>query len=116
MRDPLMEKLQRIKTYSSSAKRRASLYSDVAKIDDKKTAQSLGALTKAPAPGKKLQTIGFILFWIPEPTMVTSAIGGPMILAGKYLEKKYNSATIADIGDQTRETTTSIHNIKSSLL
>ena len=56
-------------------------------MDDKHTARSLGALQRAPAPRKKLQKIGFIMLWVPEPTGVTCAIGGPMILAGRYLDK-----------------------------
>ena len=38
-----------------SAKRRTELYSDLVKLDDKSTKRSLTALTKAPAPGKKIQ-------------------------------------------------------------
>lgn len=100
---------------SDSAKRRVGLYSDLTKIDGKKTAESLGALQKAPAPGKKLKKIGFIMLWIPEPTGVTCAIGGPMILAGKYLDRIYNGATIHDIGHHTKEAFTGISDFKKSL-
>jgi hypothetical protein len=116
MVDVLKERLNRIRSYSDSAKRRANLYCDIAKIDDRKTAQSLGALQRAPAPGKKLQKIGFIMLWVPEPTGVTCAIGGPMILAGRYLDKKYNGATISDIGNQTKNTTSAISDFKSSIM
>ncbi|KEQ57018.1 hypothetical protein AAA799N04_00416, partial [Marine Group I thaumarchaeote SCGC AAA799-N04] len=64
MADPLKERLEKLRKISESAKRRASLYSDVAKMDDGHTARSLGALQKAPAPGKKLQKIGFLMLWI----------------------------------------------------
>ena len=40
---------------SGSIQRRTSLYSDLSKVDDKKTAQSLGSWQKASAPGKKVQ-------------------------------------------------------------
>jgi len=53
--------------------------------------------------------------WLPEPTGVTCAVGGPMILAGKFLEKKYNSATIHDIGNETAKTMSSINDFKKSL-
>ncbi len=102
--------------YSDSAKRRSNLYTDFAKIDDKSTVKYLEALQKAPAPGKKLQKIGFIMFWVPEPTGVTCAVGGPMILAGRYLEKKYNSATISDVGNHVRESFSSISDLKSSIM
>ena len=52
------------------------------------------------------------MLWIPEPTGVTCAVGGPMILAGRYLEKKYNGTTLKDIGEQTKNTITSINNFK----
>ena len=116
MVDVLKERLDRLRAYSDSAKRRANLYCDIAKMDDKHTARSLGALQRAPAPGKKLQKIGFIMLWVPEPTGVTCAIGGPMILAGRYLDKRYNGATIADIAHQTKSTTSDIANFKSSIM
>ena len=83
-------------------------------MDDKKTSKSLGALNRASAPGKKTK-IGFIMLWIPEPTGVTVAVGAPMILAGRYLDKKYNGTTLKDIGHNTHETLSSIHKFKASL-
>ena len=114
--DPLKVRLEKLRRYSDSAKRRANLYSNIARIDDKHTSGSLGALQKAPAPGKKLQKIGFIMMWIPEPTGVTCAIGGPMIVAGRYLEKKYNSATIHDIGHETKNTLSSLRDFKDTVM
>jgi len=116
MGDALTKKLEKLRAYSDSAKRRANLYTDLTKIDDKNTAESLMALQKAPAPGKKLQKIGFIMFWVPEPTGVTCAIGAPMILAGRYLEKKFNSSTISDVGNHARESFSSISDLKSSIM
>ena len=116
MSDALKERLDKIRKFSDSAKRRADLYTDMAKMDDTRTARSLGALQKASAPGKKLQKIGFLMLWVPEPTGVTCAVGGPMILAGRYLDKKYNGATIHDIGHETKNTISSIKDFKSSVL
>jgi hypothetical protein len=116
MEDLLKKRLGNLQAIKDSAYRRANLYSDLVKIPDKKITQSLGALQKAPAPGKKLQKIGFIMFWVPEPSGVTSVVGGPMILAGKYLDKVYNSSTIDDIGIQTNKTISSISDFKKSLL
>ena len=56
------------------------------------------------------------MLWVPEPTGVTCAIGGPMIVAGRYLDKKYNGATIHDIGHQTKSTISSINDFKSSVM
>ena len=84
-------------------------------LDDKKTSQSLGALNRASAPGRKMQKLGFLMLWIPEPTGVTVVAGAPMILAGRYLEKKYNGSTLKDIGQSTHETMSSINQFKASL-
>ena len=116
MRDPLQERIEKLKIMRESAKRRSGLYSDIMKLDDKSTTRSLRALTKAPAPGKKIQKIGFIMLWIPEPTGITCAIGGPMILAGRYLEKVYNGAKISDVSNHTKDSFSTIHDFKNSVL
>ena len=56
------------------------------------------------------------MLWIPEPTGVTCAVGGPMIVAGRYLDKKYNGATIHDIGHETKNTISSLNDFKSSVM
>jgi hypothetical protein len=61
-----------------------------------------------------MQKLGFIMLWIPEPTGVTCAVGAPMILAGRYLDKMYNGSTLEDIGKHTKETITSINNFKTT--
>ena len=115
MTDPLRAKIEQLKIMKESASRRSGLYSDMGTLDDKKTSQSLGALIRASAPGKKMQKLGFVMLWIPEPTGVTVAVGAPMILAGRYLDKKYNGTTLKDIGHSAHETLSSIHKFKSSL-
>jgi hypothetical protein len=114
MADPLKARLDKLRKMHETTHRRASLYSDVAKLDDGH-AKSLGCLQKAPAPGKKLQKVGFLMLWVPEPTGVTCAIGGPMIVAGRYLDKKYNGTTIHDIGHETKNTLTSLSDFKKSI-
>ena len=116
MKDNLQSYIEKLKIMKESANRRNELYSDITKLDDKNTRRSLRALTKAPAPGKKIQKIGFIMLWIPEPTGITCAVGGPMILAGRYLEKVYNGAKISDIGNHTKESFSTIHDFKNSMM
>ena len=99
MVDPLKERLDKLRKFSDSAKRRANLYSEITNIGDKHTANSLGALQKAPAP-----------------TGITCAIGGPMIVAGRYLDKKYNGSTLHDVGHQTKNTISSISDFKNSVI
>ena len=116
MKDPLQKHIEKLKIMKESARRRSELYTDIVKVNDKDTTRSLRALIKAPAPGKKIQKIGFIMFWIPEPTGVTCAVGGPMILAGKYLEKVYNGSKITDVNNHTKETFSTIHDFKNSVM
>ena len=116
MKDNLQSYIEKLKIMKESAKRRNELYSDITKLDDKNTTRSLRALTKAPAPGKKIQKIGFIMLWIPEPTGVTCAVGGPMILAGRYLEKVYNGSKISDIGNHTKESFSTIRDFKDTMM
>ena len=116
MQDSLQKHIEKLKIMKESAKRRNELYSGLTKLDDKNTMRSLRALPKAPAPGKKIQKIGFIMCWIPEPTGITCAVGGPMILAGRYLEKVYNGAKISDIGNHTKESFSTIHDFKNSVV
>ena len=113
--DEYQKRLHKLKLVSESVKRRTKIYSKISEIDDKHTAKSMSALRKAPDPGGKMQKIGFIIFWIPEPTGITNAIGAPMILAGKYLEKRYNGATIHDIGKTTQNNAYTISNFKDNV-
>ena len=116
MKDPLHKHIEKLKIIKESAKRRNEIYSDLLKFDDKNTTRSLKALTKAPAPGKKISKIGFIMLWIPEPTGVTCAVGGPMILAGRYLDKVYNGAKISDVHSHTKDSFSTIHDFKDSVM
>ena len=113
MADMLQERIRKLRLMGESAKRRSNIYSGISDLDDKKTATSLGALNRASAPGKKIQKLGFLMLWIPEPTGVTCVVGAPMILAGRYLDKKYNGSTLKDIGEHTKEALTSINNFKT---
>src|SRR6267143_4919782 len=115
MEEHYRKHIARIKKIGESAKRRVEIYSSLANLDDRGTARSLGALQRAPAPGKKLQKIGFILFWIPEPLMITNIAAVPMIIAGKYLDKVYNGATISDVGDETRNTVDTLNDVREHI-
>ena len=105
--------IHRIKKLTESVKRRSDVYSGLAKIEDSETARSMRALRKAPSPGKKMQKIGLGLLLAPEP--VTTPLGCALIVAGKVLEKKYNSSTIMDIGHETNNTINAIKDIKDTI-
>ena len=116
MKDQFQQRIEKLKIIRESAKRRNEMYSDLLKFDDKNTRRSLSALTKAPAPGKKISKIGFIMLWIPEPTGITCAVGGPMILAGRYLDKVYNGAKISDVHSHTKDSFSTVHDFKNSVM
>ena len=116
MKDSFQKRIEKLKIMRESAKRRNEMYSDLLKFDDKNTRRSLSALTKAPAPGKKISKIGFIMLWIPEPTGITCAVGGPMILAGRYLDKVYNGAKVSDVHSHTKDSFSTIHDFKDSVM
>jgi len=116
MKDSFQRRIEKLKIMRESTKRRNEMYSDLLKFDDKNTRRSLSALTKAPAPGKKISKIGFIMLWIPEPTGITCAVGGPMILAGRYLDKVYNGAKISDVHSHTKDSFSTIHDFKNSVM
>jgi hypothetical protein len=105
--------IHRIKKLTESVKRRNEVYSGLSKMDGKGTAKSMRALRKAPSPGKKMQKIGLGLLLAPEP--VTTPVGCALIVAGKILEKKYNSATISDIGQETSNAIDTIKDIKDTI-
>ena len=116
MKDSFQKRIEKLKIMRESAKRRNEMYSDLLKFDDKNTRRSLSALTQAPAPGRKISKIGFIMLWIPEPTGITCAVGGPMILAGRYLDKVYNGAKISDVHSHTKDSFSTIHDFKNSVM
>jgi|TARA_B110001454_G_C12372955_1_gene289226 hypothetical protein len=115
MSDLMKQRIEKLRLMKESANRRSSLYSDITKISDKNASKSLSSLNRASAPGKKLQKLGFVMLWIPEPTGITVAVGAPMILAGRYLDKIYNGATLKDIGSNTKETMSSLHQFKNHM-
>jgi hypothetical protein len=114
MVDHLKTRLEKLRKASDSAKRRASLYTDMTKFDGKSTAQSLRCTRRAPSPGKKMQKIGVALLLAPEP--VTTPIGLALMGAGTILNKKYNGATIHDIGHETKHTISTINDFKSTVM
>lgn len=113
MDDGLKTNIHKIKRIRDSLKRRAEVYSCLGKLDDRGTARALGSLQRSPAPGKKIQKIGFILLFSPEP--FTTVAGVPMIIAGKYLDKVYNCSTIGDVGHETKSFAKNIADFKDKI-
>lgn len=113
MTEGLKRRIHKIRKMNDSIKRRVEIYSTLGTLDDKGTARALGSLQRAPAPGKKIQKIGFILCLSPEP--FTTVAGVPMIIAGKYLDRVYNGATISDIGHEAKNFARNVSDIKDKM-
>ena len=105
--------IDKIKKVRDSLHRRAKIYSELGKIDDRGTARALSSVQRAPAPGKKITKIGFIMLISPDPFSTPFAV--PMIIAGRYLEKVYNGATIQDVGQETKNFFTDMSSIKDKI-
>jgi len=113
MDEGVRQGIDKIKKVSDSLHRRARIYSELGKIDDRGTARALGSLQRASAPGKKITKIGFIFLLSPDP--FTTPIGIPMIIAGKYLDRVYNGATIKDVGQETKNFFSDYSNLKDKM-
>jgi hypothetical protein len=113
MDEGVRQGINKIKKVSDSLHRRAKMYSELGKMDDRGTARALGSLQRAPAPGKKITKIGFIFLFSPDP--ITTPFGVPLIIAGKYLERVYNGATIKDVGQETKNFFSDYSHIKDNM-
>lgn len=112
LEDAVSERLRRMRRLTESVSRRTGVYSTIAGVGDAGLPGSLRALRKAPAPGGKMQKIGIGLVWVPEPTFASCAVGGAMIAAGKYMEKRYNGATLHTIGSETSDVISSMRQFR----
>ncbi|MEM0446214.1 MAG: hypothetical protein QXW14_04055 [Candidatus Nitrosocaldus sp.] len=82
-------------------------------IADAKVKASVDGIRHAPQLSKKISRLGWMLFWIPEPTMVSTAVGIPMILAGKALDRYYNNLTVKGLYEETAKMLKSLESFRS---
>ena len=106
--------LAMIKAHSASVKRRANMYGEIAHVADGKISE-ISSLNRSPKTGKHMQKIGFIMMWIPEPTGVTCAVGAPMILAGRYLDKR-SGGSISDVTDGAKSALDGVNRVHNSMI
>lgn len=105
--------IDKIKRVSESLHRRAKIYSELGKLDDRGIARAMGSVQRAPSPGKKITKVGFIMLFSPDP--FTTPFGIPMIIAGKYLEKVYNGSTVKDVGQETKNFFSDMSSIRDKI-
>ncbi len=100
--------VKKVNVAVDSLKNKVNLYAGLANLKNSAINEPLKSLIHAPALGKKVSKIGWVLFWIPEPTMVSNAVGLPMIAAGKVLDRYYSGTTIKHVGEEARKTLNSL--------
>lgn len=100
--------VRKVNSAVDSLKNKVDLYANVTDLNSDKLKGPLKGLVHASAPGKKLTRIGWAVFWIPEPTMISNAVGLPMIAGGKLLERYYTGTTIKHVGLEARKTLKSL--------
>ena len=98
------DNVKKVNVAVDSLKNKANLYAGLANLNNSGIKEPLKTLIHAPSPGKKVSKIGWVLFWIPEPTMVSNAVGLPMVAAGKVLDRYYSGTTIKHVGEEARKT------------
>ena len=98
------DNVKKVNVAVDSLKNKANLYAGLANLNNSGIKEPLKNLVNASTPGKKLVKIGWALFWIPEPTMISNAVGLPMVAAGKVLDRYYSGTTIKHVGEEARKT------------
>jgi hypothetical protein len=97
-------------------KRRAELYSSLNVMMDEKVKHAMDNVRRAPKVSKVLSRAGWMMFWLPEPTMISTLVGIPMILAGKALSKYYNDLTVKGVVEETAKMLKSMEEFRYSLV
>ncbi len=87
--------------YKDMIRRRIEFYNSLRNVMSSDVKKAVDNVTHAPKVSKTLSRAGWMLFWIPEPTMISTALGVPMILAGKALSRYYNDLTIKGLLEET---------------
>jgi len=100
--------VKKVNAAVDSLKSKANLYANVTNLNNSKLKGPLKSLVHASAPGKKISRIGWVLFWLPEPMMITNLVGLPMIAGGKLLDRYYSGTTIKHVGEEAKKTLNSL--------
>ena len=108
MAEGCKDNIKKVNASVDSLKSRVNLYANVTNLNSSKLKGPLKSLIHASAPGKKISRIGWAMFWIPEPTLISNLVGLPMIAGGKLLERHYSGTTIKHVGEEARKTLNSL--------
>jgi len=104
MSEDCKDNVKKVNTAVDSLKSKVNMYASVTNLNNGKLNEPLKSLVHASAPGKKISRIGWAIFWIPEPTMISNLVGLPMIAGGKLLDRYYTGAKIKHVGEEARKT------------
>ncbi|MEM2855962.1 MAG: hypothetical protein QW416_02530 [Candidatus Nitrosocaldaceae archaeon] len=112
----MKEEARKINERVKSLKRREELYTSyISVMNDNNTKKTLKELYRAPKIASKIRNLGVLMFWIPEPTMISDLVAIPMIASGKLLERYYNDLSIKDIRDEELKVFSTLKDLKDNL-
>lgn len=103
--------IRKTKIAVNSLKNKANMYESISSLNNRSLKTPLRDLMHSSAPGKKISKIGFALFWIPEPTLVSNLVGLPMMAGGKLLDKYYTGTTIRHVNEEAKKTLNSLRQL-----
>ncbi len=114
--ETMKEEVRKINERVKSLKRREELYTSyISVMNDNNTKKTLKELYRAPNIASKIRNLGVLIFWIPEPTMISNLVAIPMIASGKLLERYYNDLSIKDIRDEELKVFSTLKDLKDNL-
>jgi hypothetical protein len=100
--------VKKVNVTVDSLKGKTDMYANIANLNSDKLKGPLKDLIHSSAPGKKISRIGWAVFWIPEPTMISNLAALPMIVGGKLLDRHYSGTTIKHVAEEARKTLNSL--------
>ncbi len=105
------DNIKKVNAAIDSLKNKANMYENISNLNNKSLKTPMRDLMHSSAPGKKLTRIGAIIFWIPEPTMISNLVGLPMMAGGKLLDRYYTGTTIKHVNEEARKTLESLQGL-----
>jgi hypothetical protein len=106
-----IKNIEKVNITVDSLKNKVNMYENVSNLNNKGLKTPIRDLMHSSAPGKKLTRIGAIIFWIPEPTMISNLVGLPMMAGGKLLDRYYTGTTIKHVSEEARKTLESLQGL-----
>ncbi|MGB9660246.1 MAG: hypothetical protein ACPLY9_07035 [Nitrososphaerales archaeon] len=89
---------------------------DSSRIDSNAVRKAINMVTKRRRPGKKLIALGMGLIILPEPTVLSDAIGLSLVAFGKIMERMYSYIGIKDVREEALDALESVSSLNSEMM